>query len=189
MRLSILIATTEDRRGLFNKVHAELLRQSENLPVQILFKEDRKEISIGKKRQLLLEESEGEYIVYFDSDDWPRPYYVKEIITALESEPDCIGMKIQMFTNGRNPELCLHSLRHTKWEKRDGVYLRNVTHFNPVRRDLALQAGFPDQRFGEDFIYSNIVSTLCKEEIFIDKIMFNYNYDNSMPHNLKYGIK
>lgn len=190
----ILIATTVDRRPLFEALYAELTAQITFLSLQdqvsIIFDEDQKEKSIGKKRQDLLELSTAKYINYFDSDDWPYPYYIEEIYNSLLWEHDCIGMLIDMTSNGKRPQVCCHSLRYPIWQdKIDGYdYVRNVTHFNPVKRELAIQVGFPDLRFGEDQPYSDGVTKLCKTEIFIDKAVFHYRYSNSMEHNKKYGI-
>lgn len=193
MILSILICTTIDRRQLFERLYNELLRQSEDLglPVEVLYEEDRKEMSVGKKRQKLLLRAKGDYIVYFDSDDFPYSFYVSEFLKALESKPDCVGFEINMTTNGTKPQVCCHSLRYPAWKERvDGYdYVRNVTHFNPVRRELALKVGFADMRHGEDRKYSDAVTKLCKTEVFIQKRMFHYRYSNKMPHRIKYGIK
>lgn len=235
VRLSILIATTVDRRAQFNMLMQEFHRQIDTAgfkgpgreiwsyltprlsedgtplknekgeviidtikdafkhpdTVELVFMEDNKEISIGRKRQMLLEKAEGDYIVYFDSDDYPKNNYVKAIMKGLEVEPDCIGFRIAMTTNGVNPQTCCHSLRYPEWsDRKDGFdYVRNVTHFNPVKRSLALQVGFKDIRFGEDKVYSDQVTKLCKHEVFIDEFLFDYRYSNKMEHNQKYGIQ
>lgn len=233
VRLSILIATTKDRRLMFNMLMHEFhmqidkagfkgpgreqwaylhprlddkgapvlnekgeaiidtIKQDFRHPdtVELVYIEDEKEMSIGAKRQKLLEKAKGEYIVFFDSDDYPKPNYVTEIMTALERGPDCVGFKIAMTTNGTNPQTCVHSLLNPVWEFKGGEYLRNVTHFNPVRLVLALKAGFKDIRFGEDKDYSDRVSKLCKHEVFIDKFLFDYRYSDKVEHNQKYGIK
>jgi glycosyltransferase involved in cell wall biosynthesis len=190
MILSILIPTTVDRRPMFNTLLEEFLHQ--HVPgVQILYEEDNKEISVGRKRQILLDRAEGDYVVSFDSDDWPYPSYTADILTALESKPDCVGFLIHMTTNGKRPRTCCHSLKYKLWAERvDGYdYVRNVTHFNPVRRDLALKVGFPDLRFGEDKWYSDRVTKLCKKEVFINKKLFHYRPTTTMSHNERYGIK
>lgn len=191
MILSILICTTVDRREMFSKLYAELQRQSSGLDVEVLYEEDNKQISVGAKRQKLLERAMGKYICYFDSDDWPFSYYVKMIVDALETNPDCVGFLIHMTTNLKRPQVCCHSLKYPEWkEKVDGYdYVRNVTHFNPVLRSLAIKVGFTDRRHGEDFVYSNAVTKLCKTEVFINKKLFHYRYSNIMPHAKKYGIK
>ena len=188
--LSILICTTIDRRELFELLHSEFLKQCHGLDVELLYEEDDKTISVGAKRQKLLLRAQGKYVVYFDSDDWPMPDYVIEIMTALQQEPDCVGFLIAMTTNGKNPQVCCHSLRFKVWEKnRHGYhYVRGVTHFNPVLRKLALLVGFPDIRFGEDKYYSDRITRICKREVFINKKLFHYRYTNSVPHKQKYGI-
>lgn len=191
MTLSILIATTIDRRSLFTRLYAEFIHQKKNHPVEVLFEEDSKQLSIGAKRQKLLERATADYIVFFDSDDWPSGDYVESILNALESEPDCVGMLIKMTTNGLKEQVCCHSLRYKEWKERvDGYdYVRNVTHFNPVRRELALSVGFKNIRFGEDRIYSDAVTKLCKTEVFINRPLFHYRYSTSVPHKKKYGIR
>lgn len=193
--LSILIATTRDRRELFKKLYYEFFVQTKDLPVEVLFEEDNKEISVGAKRQKLLLRAQGEYVCSFDSDDFPYAYYTEEILKALEQKPDCVGFLIQMTTNGTRPQVCCHSLKYKEWKgdgktKIDGYdYVRNVTHFNPCRRDLALQVGFKDLRFGEDRLYSDAVTKLCKTEVFINKKLFHYRYSNKESHLKKYGFK
>ncbi len=195
MTLDILIATTIDRRYMFTELHMELTRQIEmsglRSRVHIIPYEDNKEISVGKKRQMLLEKSKSKYIVYFDSDDFPRSIYVTSIIQALKVEPDCIGFKIGMTTNGKNPETCIHSLSNKTWfsNLKNKTHYRSVTHFNPVKRQLALQVGFKDMRYGEDRDYSDRLTPLCKNEYFIDEFLFDYRYSNTIPHKQKYGIQ
>ena len=154
MKLSILIATVEERQNSFNKLCAEFGRQitefgKEN-EVIICSLSDNKQMSIGKKRQKLLETCTADYIVFFDDDDTPRHDYTPQILQALESRPDSVGFKIAMTTNGKNPQLCCHRFAYKKWESnKDGFdYVRTITHFNPVKRELALRAGFKDLRFG-----------------------------------------
>lgn len=195
-KLSILIATVVDRRSLFDPLYDEFLKQIREAgfqETQVIFEEDNKEISIGAKRQKLLERADSEYIVFFDSDDLPKPYYVKEILSAITKNKgvDCIGFEIAMTSDGINPQVCCHSLKYKQWDS--GIdnydYVRNVTHFNPVKRSLALEVGFRDMRYGEDKVYSDAITALCQTEVFIPKVMFDYRYTTHQPFNEKYGIK
>ncbi|NBX73345.1 MAG: glycosyltransferase [Alphaproteobacteria bacterium] len=118
-RLSILIATTIDRRNEFHTLYETFTSMIKKFKyddlVEIFFLEDNKEISIGLKRQKLLEQSKNEYIVYFDSDDIPREAYLPKIITAIQENPDCVGFLINMTTNGQNNQTCCHSLKYKVW--------------------------------------------------------------------------
>jgi len=190
----ILIATTIDRRTQFEVLLKELNYQIElnNLigEVEILYDEDNKEKSIGKKRQDLLERSSAKYICYFDSDDAPYDYYVIDIYNAILNGFDSVGLIIDMTTNGDRYQKCCHSLKYPKWENnKDGFdYVRNITHFNPALRSLAIQVGFKDIRYGEDKDYSDRLTPLCKTEFFINKPIFHYRYSDKQSFKEKYGI-
>lgn len=202
MKISILICTIKERESLFKSLLSEFFNQGtftkiesgyidEKKQVEILYHSDNKEISVGKKRQLLLEKAAGKYIVFIDDDDFPSPNYIDMILSAIETNPDCIGINVAMTTNGTRPQKCCHSLKYPVWM--DNVhgwdYVRNVTHFNPVKRDLAMQSGFKDMRFGEDKDYADRLTPLCKTEVYIEPPLFHYRFSNKIKHNQKYGIK
>lgn len=186
MKLSILICTIPEREKEFDSLINFFNSQSGDFEVIFNFL-PKGAISIGEKRNALLKEAKGDYVVFFDDDDEPYENYISEILAALEKSPDCVGFKIRMTTNGVNEQTCIHSLSNPEWVYKNGVYLRNVTHFNPVKRDIALSVGFPDISFGEDKWYSDRVTKLCKKEFFIDKYLFHYRYSNKLSHKEKYG--
>lgn len=195
--LSILIPTVHERYALFEALWVELHKQTHgHRGVEILPYSDNKEMSIGAKRQALLARATGTHLVFFDDDDWPYPHYVSDIMTALESDPDCVGQVIDMTYDGQPNVQCVHSLRFKTWSERPvntpgygRVFLRNVTHRNPVRTSIARAVGFPDLRFGEDKVYSDGVTALCKTEVMVERPGFVYRYSSKEPHNLKYGIQ
>jgi glycosyltransferase involved in cell wall biosynthesis len=192
MKLSILIATVESRKKEFDLLTSwfTILMQG-NPEIELLSECDNKQISIGAKRQKLLERATGDYIVFFDDDDQPEYNYIDLIMQVIRQSPDCIGMIIRMSTNGENYQTCCHSLKYKKWANNvDGYdYVRSVTHFNPVKRELALKVGFKDLRFGEDKDYSDRLTPLCKNEVFIKERLFHYRYTTNINHKEKYGIK
>jgi glycosyltransferase involved in cell wall biosynthesis len=196
MKLSILIATTVDRRDMFNNLYINFNTQISLLDlrnqVEVIYIEDNKQMSIGNKRNELLKLASGEWIVFFDSDDKPANNYVELIYNTIINNPDidCIGINVNMTTNGNNPQRCCHRLKYQTW--RDNVdgwdYVRNITHFNPVKKELALKVGFKDLRFGEDKDYSDRLFPLLKKEFYIEQPIFDYLYTNKQSHNIKYGI-
>jgi hypothetical protein len=198
--LDILICTVIERTHLFSILFHELQKQINYLftefpdpPVKIIYLQDNKEISVGRKRQQLLQMSQADFIVFFDDDDAPCSDYVRLVFDAINSpiKPDCIGINVLMTTNGSNVQRCCHSLKYPEWKSNvdDWDYVRNITHFNPVKKELALEVGFSDTRFGEDKEYSDKITKLCQKEFYIEKPLFNYRFNNSQPHNEKYGIK
>ncbi len=197
MILSILIPTTIDRRELFYKLETYLKIQKAALPdefvnsVEIISHEDNKEISVGKKRQNLLLESKGDYVVYIDSDDFVHPAYLISILNATKENPDCIGFKIECDINGVK-SIASSSNKYLDWgENLDGFkFVRTIYHKTPIKRDLALKIGFKDMRFGEDYDFSKRLkqSGLLKKEVFIPLFLYRYIYKHTNPKE-RYGLK
>ena len=181
--LSILVCSVEERRSMMEILVGEFMRQISDgtAHVEVMTFIDNKEISIGQKRQLALQAAHGKWIVFFDDDDWPYGHYIDEVVKAIESDPaaDCVGVNIDMTTNGMKPQRCLHRFGLV-WENKYGKdgwdYHRNITHFNPVLRELALKAGFKDMRFGEDRDYCDRLNPLLTREVYIELPLFHYRY-------------
>lgn len=188
-RLSILLCTVISRANLFALLHAHILKQADGKRVEVLVACDNKEISIGKKRQNLLEQATGDYVCYVDDDDWVADDYVDRILAALESGPDCVGFLITCTTNGRNPKSAIASMRYKEWgENRDGyAHTRGCYHKTPCRREIALKVGFPDLRYAEDKPYARGVTARVRTEVFVPHVLYHYRF-RSEPFAAKYGI-
>jgi len=187
IKLSILVPTVVGREHLFRVLFSELQKQGLEKPIEIIVCKDNKELSIGSKRQKLIEDAKGEYIVFVDDDDMVASDYVEQILNNTGS--DAIGFQIECTFDGVGKCLASASRRYQDWgENRDGFrYVRSIYHKTPVRRELALKAGFKDMRFGEDYDYSMRIMPLIKSEAYINKVMYYYRYVGE-SHNEKYGI-
>lgn len=132
--------------------------------------------NIGTKRNKLLEQAKGDYIVFADDDDSLAYNYVEKILEAIESGPDCIGISGVITTNGKNEKPWHISKDYGHWYEANGVYYRTPNHISPVRRELALAAGFPEIQFGEDAEYSRRLLPMLKTEVKIPGILYYYRY-------------
>lgn len=190
MRLSILIGTVKERQGLFEELKSHIEKQisGRSQSVELIFISDNKEISIGAKRQRLLELAKGDYVVFIDDDDWVSDTYVTEILSAIATNPDCIGFDILCTTDGKDEQLARASMQYRWADNVDGFrYVRKTYHKTPVKRDIALMAGFEDIRFGEDYKYS--MRLKVNTEVLIPKVLYYYRYTTNQKHDERYGIK
>lgn len=202
IRLSVLIPTVIGREKKLEKLLSVLNPQLEEIrkeaiswgmnynPVEIIIDKDNKEVSIGAKRQRLIEKARGTYIVFIDDDDLVSDDYLDQILIPTIQDVDAIGFLIQCTFNGMDRCFARASSDYKDWgEWRDGFrYVRSIYHKTPVKRELALKAGFDDLRFGEDYKYSMRLNPLIKSEIFIDKVLYFYQYEEE-DFNKKYGIR
>lgn len=183
MTISILICSLESRNAQLNDLLQELRRQCiecNATDVEVLTNVDNKQKSTGKKRNELLHEATGKYIIFIDDDDWIEPCYISELLIAANSDADCFAINGWMTTNGSNRiDWRLSKNYENRTIKENGhtpVYLRTTNHITAVKRELALQIGFPDKSNAEDKYYSDRVSKLCKTEYQIIPMMYHYRF-------------
>ncbi len=174
--LSILICTLPERGAVFQRIQDMLQRQMVRRPVEVLFDRTGKSMSIGAKRNLLLKRATGKYVAFIDDDDSIHPSYVALILDRLKQSPDCVELRGTMTTNGVNPKQFIHTISCTHWHEKNGIYYRMPNHLNAIKRELALQAGFPEKSFGEDHDFSKRVQPLLKTEAPLDIPIYYYLY-------------
>ncbi len=183
-KLSILIPSTFDREEMTEKLKNYIQLQSTfvqwDLVEEVVFY-DNKELSIGAKRQKMIEKATGEYVVFVDSDDWVSENYVSEILKALEVNPDCVGLSGTMTTDGKADATWSISkaLPYNQIRKAGKVhYQRFTNHLAPIKREIALKVGYRDMRYKEDYDYAVrlLASKLCKTEVVINQNLYHYRY-------------
>lgn len=196
LKFAILIATIETRKAQFEKlrsfIQSQIVKNSLIGQCEIVHISDNKEISVGLKRQRLLEIANSNYVAFIDDDDWVSDDYLKEIINSIDTNsPDSIGFLVRCTFNGSDPIMAKASNKYDDWaEDVDGYkYVRTPYHKTPIKRDLAVQIGFKDIRYAEDHDYSRRLKAagLIRKEDYIDAPLYYYSYVHE-DHNSKYGI-
>lgn len=144
--------------------------------------------NIGTKRNKLLSWACGKYIVMIDADDLISSDYVEKILKACKSDCDCIGISGVITTNGRNEMQWHISKDYQMWFERkknpksptdkEVIYYRTPNHISPVKRELALLAGFPEISFSEDHEYSMRLLPHLKTECKIPGNLYFYRYQS-----------
>ena len=174
-KLSILIPALHNRKEKFDKLMVTLQAQKKD-NVEFLVMADAGQMSIGQKRNMLLMQSHGEYVSFVDDDDMVPSDYVPRLLKALVSNPDCTSLTGRIVFSDGYSRPFVHSLRHNKWvdDHEKKVYYRPPNHLNAIRRDLAVQVGFPQINLGEDRYFSTNILPLLKKEAWVDGEIYEY---------------
>jgi len=179
--LDILICTLESRAKKLLWLRAKLQRQIDeaNLTtnVKILWECDNGEMSVGAKRNKLVQRALAEYVVFVDDDDNVRGNYVGQIIQAIGNcEVDCVGIQGQRRAHGKEWKQFIHSIKYGKVCTDNKALYRPPNHLNPVRRAIALQFPFPDKDRGEDEDYAAAMAKagVLKKEHMIGEDIYLY---------------
>lgn len=178
MLWSILVATHVARHKSFDALVRNLAPQTTS-DIEVVVYWNRGGLDIGAYRQALLEDSVGEYVSFVDDDDRLPPYFCSEIIGAVATRPDYVGFELKLTDRTKSTVRtgrALHSLEHNGWSTGPRAYLRDVTHLNPIRRDLAVMGRF-DGVSGEDRRWSEQVRPHVRSQVYVDRVMYFYDYN------------
>lgn len=197
MLLSFLIPTIIGREAKFQSLIDTISKQIHGLGyIDIKYCKDNKEMSIGAKRQVLLNQCEANYFVMVDDDDSLPEYYVSEILSALQFNPDCVTYREAVMNGGRHIETADHSNKYKKWGNKTGSfdYVRTPFYKDVIKTYIGKKIGFKNIRYGEDIDFANRLksSGLIVNEVHLNKIMYYYNAPNPLSpkeHNKRYGIR
>jgi hypothetical protein len=193
MILTIGIPTIHEREHQFNQLFNKLQNQKILIQnpdaVEIIYIKDNREISIGAKRQKLLEQANGDYFVMIDDDDDITDDYIFSILKAITPETDSVGFEIECF--GTSGKTASASNRWNDWGDNVGGfdYVRTPYQKTPIKTSIAKIIGYKDIRFGEDYDFSKRLkdSGLIKNESYIPKVLYFYRYKFQDP-KVKYGL-
>jgi hypothetical protein len=190
--LSILICSveTEERQEKLKKLIYELHRQiSKNYAeeiVEIIVDTDNMNKSVGKKRNDLIEKSQGEFICFIDDDDFVSENYLSIILYHLNSGIDILLIGIDHIKNGVNEIKILPSLYIDNLITNEAVFRTNHFHLCPHKKSIAKNVLFECINFAEDMLYSQNMVRHINNSFLISEPIYIYfdNLEKSLTRNV-----
>ena len=180
--LSILILTLPTRIDSYSNLIRTLNQQviENNLldKVQILSLCDTKEISVGEKRNILLNKSIGRYVCFIDDDDLIATDYLIKIISAISSNADVITFCGEYIENGQTTPFSISTIHRGNYNH-PNIFYRLPNHLCPVKREIAVSCLFTDKNYGEDSDYAERINQHIKNEFNIQDKLYFYMYDST----------
>lgn len=153
-------------------------------PVEVVVLWNRGGVDRSVYYNALVADARGEYVCFVDDDDRVPEHYCDTIVEAVESSPDYVGFRVEVNDLSKQPinkrwrrYSASHSIRWRGWYQRGNQFFRDVSHLNPIRRDIALQVPFPPGR-ALDHDWAKAVRPLISSETFVDEVMYFYDYDS-----------
>lgn len=185
-KLSVLICSLPERgeklQRLMQIVHPQLDRYWKTVRFYVNMDT---EISIGAKRNKLVNDCAGEYCCFLDDDDLISLDYLEKITEAIESGSDCIGINGIITFNNQYPRHFFHTIEVDEWYTNGHEYYRTPNHLNPIKRDIVKQVMFnANSSFGEDIEFSKQVKRFLHTETLIDSPIYYYLYQMKPGENL-----
>jgi hypothetical protein len=175
VKWSILILTMPQRAVLLGRLLEVLRPQIFNSTIELLIRESDPALPVGENREALRQQSRGEYISFIDDDDLVPPHFVERILPYLDGV-DYVAFNLEQRMDGHF--LCVEkrSLGYGRVGRDErGGRFRDISHLNPMRRELALRVpmtGWPceDNRWADAIRELHLVRT----EHVLDETLYYY---------------
>lgn len=183
--LSILIPSVSSRRDTFAPkmidqifgMHDALLPRDRDR-VEVLMLTDTKSMTIGAKRNRMIDIAQGEYVAFVDDDDRLDPEYMSQILAGIdEHHPDVVTFQAMVSIPGQRTLPCIYSTRYRADRNLANRYERLPNHLCAVRSELARETGYPALQKGEDADYAMRLRPLLATEHYIPQVLYYYDFD------------
>ena len=176
--LSVLIPSIPERLDM---VRALLTRIESICPnnTEVLVLIDNKKMSIGEKRQRLLEMAKGKYIAYCDDDDNITEMY--HLLADYQSDADIITFLQHAEVDGHTT-IVDFDLDHTENEVfvTDGITHRRPFHVCAWKRELVKDIPFDRSNWGEDWDWCERALENIITQHKIGQILHIYKHDKNI---------
>lgn len=183
MDISILIPTMKPRERLFKQVLAEVEKQIRECPeikAEVLWESDNGELTLGQKRNILMDRCHGKYHCFVDDDDALAPYFLRTFVPMIQSgiDYDCASFVGAHYMRGKFNKLFHHSMDYTEWAETSERFIRTVSPMNLIKTSIVREVRYKDIRNTEDHEFSKrlMASRLLKTEFKIDPNRPIYHY-------------
>lgn len=203
MKLSVLVLTTPRRvASFFPSIVTELSGQAEKerqhgTNVEILGLYDNKVLSVGAKRNSLMDISHGEYLAFVDDDDEVSPAYLFLICKAIHANPGVDVICFDSFVTTDicpTPKRCKYSLQYATRSEDDKLWCGPPAHTMVWKSELAKRVRFPEKNFEEDVNWVDEICKLAKTEARVapliegedTSVLYHYNFRKAISETRKF---
>lgn len=176
--------------------------------VRVITCMDRKQMTVGKKRNVLKTLVDADYFTYIDDDDKIEKNYFAEILAGTQTGKDLIVYRLKMHENGKVTRHVFYRLRYNK--NSDGratpkldpdlrkmvkgmskaeaeqvvadwprISIRVPNHLMVWRSKIAKGIDFAEVNIGEDNTWAQAMRGKANSEYVIEKYIYNYMFDFS----------
>jgi glycosyltransferase involved in cell wall biosynthesis len=190
---SVLIISIPSRIEKLSKLYDFLIKQIGDLPVEVLCLIDNKAMTIGEKRNRMLQTARGKYLAFLDDDDMVSDDYISSIIYAIQNYPesDVVAFNQHCTVNGKEfmVDFDLNNNNEPAIMDANGNYhniRRKPFHMCVWRSIIAKNTPFQDISYGEDLAWIINLSMRCKKQYKINKVLHYYRYDDRTSESIQF---
>lgn len=178
VQLSILIPSIPNRFDKAVKLYNHCINIAKGKAVEIIMLTDNKIMTIGEKHNKLKDMCIGKFFMFIHDDDWLVD--IEDIYKSTFLDIDVIDFKAKCKNSDDSTYIITQALgNNIEHNTSNGRYFDcNRPPFpNCAWHNKFKGFNFPSINYGEDWVWVEQCLNIAKTEYFIDKILFNYNFD------------
>jgi len=170
-----------------------LEKQIQNGTVEILTLIDNKLMSIGEKRQALLNAARGRWVGFLDDDDMVSDDYIESLTKAMLEKPaDVITFDQHCTVNGEEFKVNFElGNPHEPFipGSKTLIIKRPPYHMCFWHSKIAKNIQFRSSSYGEDFDWISRMLPYVTSETHLNKVLHYYRYSDSTSESIQYARK
>lgn len=178
--LSVLMCSIPERST------SQLIEKLNDDRIEFIYLGDNCKMSLGKKRNWLLNMATSDYVAFVDDDDRISKYYIDRLLEGIKSGSDVVNFIVSYSKNGGKSSPVFYSKDYSKNKNLPNHFERMPNHIMCVKRKIALNVGFKDMGYGEDTEYSVRLKSMLKTEQTIKETLYYYD-DNDKTSRSRYN--
>ena len=175
--VSILICAVPIRtKTLFTNI----TDQAKGKDVQVLYLADNFSMSVGEKRNKLIEISGGERIIFVDDDDRVSNDYVDKVLEYSKLDYDCVAIGVEYRQNNTNLKIYDYRYKkniNTRDEQGRNIAGRVPNHLCLWKKDVAKRVEFPSVNLAEDHRWADEQVLLGYSIYYTKDIIYYYDFN------------
>ena len=185
MKLSLLICTVEERKEQFEALKAKLSKMIEGYGgIEIISDcspryDEPGGLTVGEKRQLLIDLADGKYICFVDDDDDVTDNFIKELHPLLSQDVDVINAKVCAYING-NKHIIDQSIYYENEQLHEGETKRYPSVMSVWSRALTKKVRFKPMNCGEDFDWTKQMNPQSEIKVYTTWQIYNYSDEHTI---------
>lgn len=175
--LTFCIPTVSHRAGLLSRLLWSIGEQAQDYEGQfevLVYPGD--DIPYGDKLNEMFAIAQGKWVVAVGDDDWLPGFYLQILPLLEDTDVDYLGYKILYLKNGKFQYEISHRGDILGWPSNT---LRGVCQTCPVRTTIAKSVPFGNE-YTDDRVWSLEVGEKVKRHAFLDRVMYYYDYGESI---------
>ena len=180
-KLSILICSLPNRLDTLYDLVLDLENQSRNKNVQILYLGDNKSLTVGEKRNLLLDASSGEYITFIDDDHVVSADYIDSVLEGLKTEKNVITFEVRITNEEKEdvPYIFGKTERGHRVQHKGKQYKKVMPNHLCVWKKEIIKERFPHINLSEDWKWAKLMLEHYTDADIhnIDKVLYHYKFN------------